>query len=102
MNIICTDEDYIIAETLSKIYLHHALYMYKVLPGNYKHEKTPAQKRFLELMPSDKEFTRSEAIELAKSLNRSERHLDRYLKTLLEKGLLIGGSNHGTYIKPKE
>lgn len=96
--IICSDQDFEIAEKLCNIYLDHSILMFNNLP---RQEKTVLfksgnnkQKFFDELPPR---FKRSVAVELGKKQGMSERTVDGLLKRLLGKYLQL--ESYGIYIK---
>ncbi|MBL7691809.1 MAG: DUF3987 domain-containing protein [Flavipsychrobacter sp.] len=92
-NIVCSDEDFGTAMTLSGLYMEHALLMIDLLPrtGPLK----PNISRFHEALPA--QFTRAEAVDVASKLGLKERVVGKYLA--LMEGKQTKRVNHGHYKK---
>ena len=93
-----TDEDVDVAIELAKVYREHAIFMYKTLPKEGD-AVDDAVKRFYNNLPS--EFSRKQAIEIAKKENIKTRTADAYLKKL-SKSNFIEKIKNGYYTKPEK
>jgi len=76
----CEDTDFDTALAITKILLEHSIILYTNLPGGineFKIEKTPKKKKFLESLPQ--EFKRKEAIEIGGKMKIPVRTIDHLL-----------------------
>ncbi len=83
--IFCTDADFEMAHSLTKVYLKHAMIMYKNLPQTeIKNDFKSASNKssFFHNLPKD--FDRKDIIDLAASYDMQERTLDAFLKQCLK------------------
>lgn len=95
--VYCSNKDIVVCHYLMETLIAHSNSVFQLSLHNKKDEFLAKQMKFLELLPSDKEFQRKEAIEFGKSLF-SERTIDRLLAKLVKANLLelLG---YGRYFK---
>lgn len=92
----CTNTDFNAAKTLAGVYMKHTLTMLELTPQSRVGEHIKIIDRLLLLLPY--KFSRSEAIELGKTLKLSESTTDRALKLFVSEGKLLRPSQ-GQYSK---
>jgi hypothetical protein len=98
--ITCSDNDFNTATALVDVFLAHGMLMFKALPKSSGTRLDPLKRKFFEALPTDKEFSRAEAVAIGKQITISESAVDKYLKNLLGT-YLIHGSQYGYYaVKP--
>ncbi|MBC5774355.1 DUF3987 domain-containing protein [Pontibacter sp. KCTC 32443] len=81
----CNEQDFNIAMSLAGILHRHSEYIYSLLPNTEYTSEDVAMRNFYDGLPP--EFSRAEAIEVAKGLKLSTRCGDGYLKVLTEEGI---------------
>lgn len=92
---LCSEEDFAIALALVTVFQEHAVKVFKQLPKSSPSEN-PGLNSLYNSLPQ--EFTRMEAIEIAKNLNIAPRTADEYLSKLNNRRLLVK-QKMGYYIK---
>jgi len=95
-DIVCSDMDYSIAETLCDIYLKHGLLIYKIMTNQVNSGLGDNINKFLKALPAEP-FKRKEAVGIGEKLKIAERTVNKYLKTLKENGFLKQDSQGGSY-----
>lgn len=94
-SLICSDEDFSTALKLAEIFLQHGLLMFNNLPKQTEqtHFKGGDNKRkFLDALPQ--EFSRQEAVALARQFAMSVHTADNFLKSLLDTRLSQPKTGH--------
>lgn len=79
----CSNEDVNIVLQLAQVFLQHSIAVYMTAYRNLKIELSVLQTRVLSCLPDDETFRREEAIDLCKSLTKSNRTIDDALKILV-------------------
>ena len=104
--LICDERDFRIATTIIECLVNHTARVYAVLASKDEDPfaKSPtkpsaATKKLYNLLPSEREFTTSEVIEIALANQFSERSCKRILGELVTKYQLLDHPHHGVYIK---
>ncbi len=100
--LICRDDDFEVAISLTKIYHQHALLMYEGLPQSNNTGYCPRYKKmelFLNALPDN--FMRKEADALCPKFNMVSRSGGRYLQALIKEGWLRRSATgrYGEYFK---
>lgn len=94
----CQDEDFKTAEILTSLYLEHGLKMFFNLPRESKLVISQDIKRFFDILPTERDFPRDEAIKIGVSIGIKERTIGKYLNRLVEIGYLKK-PKYGFYLK---
>lgn len=96
--IICSDDDFAIADALITVYLEHSVQMFKKLPKQSKPSLLIAgdrKRRFFDTLPN--QFKRIDAVTIGQALGLSESLIDRFLRDV--QGVLLSKSDYGHYAK---
>jgi hypothetical protein len=97
-DITCTEEDFQTAFQLVEVYREHALVMLSTFPKTKEVVLDKNRKLFYEALPSGKEFTRKEAVEIGKTINIKDRTVGKYLQSFVG-GLIEQQIKYGPYRK---
>lgn len=96
IKLVCQQEDFEIAEKITKTCLVHDTVVYSKLQRFKNQNFKPKVQLFFEKLPS--EFERKTAVEAGEVINLSSSQVDRILKSLIKDGFLQK-SDHGKYKK---
>lgn len=86
--LICEDIDFNTSLSIINTLIKHSQFIFNIIPKAEFSGINEQQRKFFDMLPSNKIFKREEAGNIGKNLGIAERTISKYLKKLTEKGLL--------------
>lgn len=98
IELVCCNDDFNTAYHLVSVLIRHAMILYPTLPKANIPIDNRNKHKFLAALPSDREFSRQDAVAIGLKLGIQPRTVDKYLKSFIGK-YLQHAPRHGFYEK---